>query len=251
MLAVIASSAAAASAQITIYSDNFSGSGGALNGSAVDVGGQNWQAGSAFLDNGTVNTVVAASANGQAAWLPFAPVNGTVYTATATILNTNPDWIAFGFMPALPVGGDWTATDFGVRHSNSGAHAWGFSRNNATQNDQEFFNGVNTSNNTGLGGNLADPANPITLGIVLDTTGATWTAQYFLNGVQQGGSFNLPATANTGIGGIGFSRDRNATAGTGGVISAFSLTQVPEPTTFAMLALGASLLGMRLRRNLK
>jgi hypothetical protein len=227
----------------TIYSHGFSGSGSALNGTAVDVGGQNWQAGNLFLDNGAAGTVVAGSANGQAAWLPFSPANGTIYTASATFVNDNPNWLAFGFMSALPpvsAGNPsqlWTATDFGVRHSNNGAYGWMLSRNHPTSNDQEGFIGVNTTGAAFAGGNLVDPTQPVTFSIVLDTMAATWTAEYFINGVSRG-LVNLPAGANTGIGGIGFSHERNATANTGAFLDEFSLTQVPEPSTFAFIAMG-------------
>lgn len=64
-----------------------------------------------------------------------------------------------------------------------------------------------------------------------------------------GGRFNLAATVDTGFGGIGFSRRRNATSGAGGVISPFSLTQVHEPGAFAMVGIGVSLVVARQRRR--
>src|ERR1051325_4481577 len=168
--------AASVRAQITIYSDDFSGAGGALNGAPVDVGGQNWTAGSVFHDNGVVDTLVAASASGQAAFLPFTPLSGNIYVATATINNPNPNWIAFGFLPTLPSGGDWTATDFSVRHSNNGAFGWVLNRSNPTAADQQGFNGAGTANQA-FGSGTADivATQPVTVEIHLDTTGATWT----------------------------------------------------------------------------
>lgn len=244
VIAGLAACAVTAGAQV-MYSDNFTGSGNALNGSAVPGGtgsGALWQAGDTWLDNGTAGTTIASSANGQAAWLPFTPLDGFIYTASATVLNDQPNWIGFGFLPALPPGGDWTATDYSVRHSNAGGYAWLLTRNSTGQ-SQQAFNGPNTSNGTGISGDIVDPAQPVTISIVLNTTASTWTAQYYLDGVQQGGTFDLASTANTAIGGIGFSHDRNSTANAGGTISAFTLTAVPEPATFALLGLG-SLLGI-------
>ena len=239
--------ASTTTAQI-IYQDNFNGAGDPLNGASLDIGAATWTTGSDWLDDGTAATTVAASANGQAAWLPFTPVGGLVYTATATILNNQPNWIGFGFLPASPPGGDWTVTDFSVRHSNAGGYAWFLTRNSTGQ-SQQAFNGPSTSNATGISGDIVDPTQPVTISLVLDTTAATWTAQYFLNGVQQGGVFDLAATANTGIGGIGFSHDRSATANAGGTLSAFTLSAVPEPSALALLGLGGLACVFRLRRR--
>ncbi len=247
----IALGLAQVNAQNTIYSHSFGGSGGQLDGVVVDVGGQTWQAGSVFMDNGQVDTLVAGSPNGQAAFLPLTVYDNVVYTATATILNQNPNWIAFGFMPANPstAGLTWTSTSSGVRHSNNGAYAWGLDRNNPSANNQEFFNGPNTSNGTGIAGDIVDATQPVTVSIVLDTTAPTWTAQYFLNGVQQGGTFSLASTANAAIGGIGFSRDRNSTANAGGIISEFSLAAIPESSPLVLLGLGGLLLAALCRRD--
>lgn len=234
MLSLAASHAAAA----VIYQENFSGTGAALNGKAVGPTAANWAAGPVYLDNGAVGTVVG-SATGQAAHLPFAPKAGNVYTLKATVLNTFADWIAVGFLPATPSGGSWTVTNASMRHSNASAYAWGLTRNNASANDQEFFNGINTTNPlAGVNGDLVNPQAPVDFKIVLDTKAATWTATYFLNGIQRGTTQNLPAGANTGIGGVGFSRTSNTTAGTGGVVSNFELSVVPEPAALSLAAVG-------------
>ncbi len=252
-----------------LFSDDFSGAGAALNGTTPDVtiGGEVWEAGGAFLDSGQVDAVVG-SATGQAAHLDVAfqsgAVNGGTYTATATVTNPNPDWIGFGFMAndVIVGAGGWTQTQFYMRHSNhgqgtggngQGAYAWALVRNNtaAAQNDIQLFNGENT------GGNFFNidplPTASVTLQIVLNTVGPTWTAAYFVNGVQQGTTQNLPASAITELGGVGFSRTSNTTATTGGTIDDFSLqfVQVPEPAALGALALTPALLLRRQRRPLQ
>jgi len=242
-----------------LFQDDFSGGGGPLNGATPDVttGGEVWESGSNFLDNGQVNTVVG-TATGQAAHLDFTPqsgpVDGGTYTASATIANPNPDWIAFGFMGGDAVAtenggnGTWSQTQFYMRHSNmgqgtggngQGAYAWALVRNNtaANQNDIQFFNGENTTGNFFNIDPL--PTAAVDLDIVLDTSGATWTAAYFVNGVQQGATQTLPASAITEIGGVGFSRTSNGTDTGGGTIDNFSLSfvQVPEPASLGLLGL--------------
>jgi hypothetical protein len=248
-VAAIVAAATSHAAAAVIYQESFAGAGGALNGKAAGPTAANWAAGPVYLDNGAVGTVVG-SATGQAAHLPFAPQTGKVYTLKATILNTFADWIAVGFFPALPAGGDWTVTNASMRHSNGSAYAWGLNRNHPTANNQEFFSGLNTANPlTGVNGDLVDPLAPVDYKIVLDTTAATWTATYFLNGVQRGTTQALPAGANTGIGGVGFSRTSNTTAGTGGVISNFELSVVPEPASLALGMLGLTAAGALGRRK--
>ena len=237
-LTLAACLAAAQASAAVIYDHNFSGVSGPLNGVAVGPTAAAWQAGPAFLDDGTVQAVVSGSPTGQAAHLPFTPQAGQIYTLTARITNPNPDWIAVGFMPGPAPGGSWTATAAGMRHSNSGAHAWALVRTHPTNNDTEGFNGINTMNSAFGHNSVPTGSAPVDFKIVLNTTAATWTAEYYLNGAQQGGVFNLPATANTGIGGVGFSRTNNPTQTSGGTIHSFRLEVVPEPAT-AVLGLGS------------
>lgn len=236
-----------ATAQI-IYQDNFSGFGGALNGAALDIGAATWTTGSDWYDDGTAATTVASGPSGQAAWLPFTPVNGSIYTATATILNDQPNWIGFGFLPAAPVGGDWTVTDFSVRHSNAPGYGWMLHRN-STGTDQEGFLGGGTAGGQPWNGDVADPTVPVTIAIVLDTTSANWSVEWLINGASQS-TASFGVIGNPGIGGIGFSHDRNSSANGGATISSFELSQVPEPTTIALAGLGlAGLLIFTRRKN--
>jgi hypothetical protein len=257
LMATMAVGIATANAAV-IYQDDFSGSGGPLNGTVPDIttGGEVWEAGPAFLDNGLVPSVVG-SAIGNAAHLNFTPTSG-IYTAKASITNPNVDWIGFGFMGGAATAGTggWTQTAFYVRHSNSGqgtggngqgAYAWALVRNNtaANQNDIQLFNGENTGSNFLNIDPL--PSATVNLEFVLDTRAATWTTAYFVNGVQQGTTQNLPASAVAEIRGIGFSRTSNATSTGGGSIDNFQLSYVPEPSSLVLL--GTSIIGLLARRR--
>src|SRR5690606_22235157 len=122
-----------------VYQHNFGGSGGSLNGTEVDVGEGVWETGPVFLDDGTVGP----SSSGQAAWLPFEPGTGGIYTAEATVLNPGTQWIAFGFLREDPPVGvsDWTQSTNSVRHSNAGGYAWMLALTNTNGPAQEIFDG--------------------------------------------------------------------------------------------------------------
>jgi MYXO-CTERM domain-containing protein len=241
--------ATASTASTTIYQHSFGGFGGPLNGVATDVGGQNWQAGPVFHDDGAVATLVG-SATGQAAWLPFTPAADMVYTLEATINNNKPDWIGVGFLPLLPnSAADWTQTGFGLRHSNNNSQAWILLRNNGSASDQQAFNGTGTTNGVAtINGDLINPANPINIKIKLNTRAATWTAEYFMNGTSYGVN-NLIAAASTNIRGVGFSRTSNGTDSGGGFVSAFSLTAIPEPGSGLLAMIGLVGIGSLRRRT--
>lgn len=213
----------------TIFSDDFSGSGAPLNGTTPDIttAGEVWEAGDTWFDDGTAESPIAGGADGQAAHLDFTPVTGAIYTAEATILNDNPNWIGFGFLPDDPPAEvtDWTEQSFAVRHSNAPGYAWGLTRNN-TGNDQEgFIQGASGETAQPWNGDVVDPTQPVNFRIMLDTTTSNWTAQWFINDAAQGDPVPFEATGNPGIGGIGFSHERSATENSGGTISDFSLVE--------------------------
>lgn len=247
LLALLIASAANA---VTIFQDDFSGNGGPLNGTTPDVttAAAMWEAGSTFLDNGVAGTTVAAGPDGQAAHLDFTPAAGLVYTAEATITNAQPNWIGFGFLPTDPAGGDWTVTDFSVRHSNAPGYAWMLTRS-STGNDQEGFLGSGTSNGQPWNGDVVDPNNPVSIKIILDTTAANWTAEWFINNTSQGAPVAFGAAGNPGIGGIGFSHDRSAETNNGGLLRSFSLTSIPEPATSLLALIGIVAAGLLRKRT--
>ncbi len=220
--------AAASAHGAVVLSEDFSGGAGALNGTTTDVGGATWETGSAFHADGSVDSIVSGSPTGQAAFVPFSVQPGNFYIATAIVTNTYSDWLAFGFLPGSPPGGDWTAQASNVRHTGNGAYAWMLTRNHGSNNDQEAFNGPNTSNSA-FGGDIVNPNAPVTLRIELDTTGGTWLAEYFLNGVSQG-QFALAGGAAGSIGGIGFSRDWHSSGGTSATISSLVVESLLDRT---------------------
>lgn len=81
------------------------------------------------------------------------------------------------------------------------------------------------------------------MSIVLDTQGAAWTAEWFING----GSVRSETLASnpTGITHVGLGRE----SGTSASFDNFSLTVVPEPGSLALMGLGGLCLLKRRRRG--
>lgn len=210
----------------TLFADYFDGEGLTLNGSTPDrtFGSESWEAGDTYLDDGAAGSTVSVDASGQAAHLDFTPVAGKVYTAEATILNNESNWVGFGFLPSDPAAGDWTQTDFSVRHSNAPGYAWMLSRD-STGNDQEGFLGSGATGAQSWNGDVVDPSSPVDMKIVLDTRGDNWTVEWFLDGESQGDPVAYDSAGNPGIGGIGFSHDRTDPANAGATITNFSLKE--------------------------
>jgi hypothetical protein len=237
-LVCVVSLAAVSSAEWIVFSDDFSGSGALLNGTMPDIttADEVWEAGDTFLDDGTAGTPVADGPSGQAAHLDYIPLAGLIYTAEATILNDQPNWVGFGFLPDDPQSGDWTQTEWFMRHSNAPGYGWMLTRN-SSGNDQEGFLGGGTAGGQPWNGDVADPTVPVAIRIVLDTTPEYWTVEWFINGTSMSlAAYDSPG--NPGIGGIGFSHDRSAEPNAGGVLSNFSLTYVPEPASLVLIGLG-------------
>ncbi len=202
-----------ASAQTTIFADDFSGAGGALDGALEDEQGAAWIANSAFLDNGTL---VAADAG--SAVLDFNPQLGATYTLSmdVTINSESNQWIALGFSPVAPTApATSNGNDRFSNITNPGAGPWMLFRDslpaNGVPGDLSMF-----SDRTGGGlvsvadldtdfGFPGEYGSTFNLEIIVDTTGdgSSYTADYRINGASQqtGGS---PVTINRAVSDLSF-----------------------------------------------
>ena len=231
-LALAAIALAPASMAAIIYQDDFNRS-GALAGSAptVTTNGATWTGG------GTTST----TGNGQLSpdgknSLPFSPTAGNIYTLSYTLNPTaaGPDVnINIGFMGNSPL---YVATFFQEIR-------FGTNNNNS-------ISTVARKNNISI--NIADPApnSPTNYQIVLNTTGSTWTADFWW-----GEAFRTSKNLGTpNITEISFDQWAGG-PNTDAVVTNFSLTSttaVPEPSTFipaAVLVAGALLRRRRSRSH--
>jgi hypothetical protein len=239
----------AAQAATTIYSETFSngsvGTPSALNGSTPDIttAAATWVA-SRWSENGTTGTIVTNGNNttntsdDDSAFLAFTPVAGNVYTLSATMTvpaggNTN-GWVGLGFAATNTTTGSFWA---------NGTAPWLLYRPSSEV--VSFAESLSTAPNNDLGvatnniieGNYATSAN---FSIVLDTTGAAWTAEWFINA----GSVRTETYGtNPTIGYVGFGRENGNTS----AIDNFSLTVIPEPSVALLGGLGVIAL-LRRRR---
>ncbi|MCW5549665.1 MAG: hypothetical protein KIT44_11945 [Opitutaceae bacterium] len=233
---------AGATAQTTLYFDDFSGSGLAdLHGTAPDIrpGSETWQAGTgaaAWKADGS-----ASEEGNQNAFLPFTPVAGHRYTLSVT---ANPQsaadaWFALGFSTTAAVDGFYAITlDAGPWLLLRGV------RPNLSDGIQTFF-GPNTAQGQSHGADSGF----LYLSVVLDTTAADWEVTWRAGDTilrQQayvGGNPDINYVALGKYGNLSVS------------ISDFSLTQsaaVPEPANVALvigLLAGATILVARRRHS--
>ena len=186
-----------------IYSQTFTGGTGALAGTTSTTGGGTWTG-----DN-IINRDGALVGGWGAVSLAFTPSSGLVYELTATIPSQYwGSWIGVGFLPDNSLYG-WSPSN-PVALRTAGWQIW-----------PQAVNASALTSNDVL--------------IRLDTTGAQWKTAMYQGGVQIGSTFTY--TTNPTITRVGFVSD-----GSGGQVSAFQLTAVPEPTaallgTLGMLAL--------------
>ncbi|MFA7343260.1 MAG: PEP-CTERM sorting domain-containing protein [Terrimicrobiaceae bacterium] len=234
VLTILAGFSGAASAQTIIYADGFSGSSATnLNGLAPDVrsgadGGSasaTWAANSGWKADGSNN----AASGSQKASLTFTPDLNKVYTLS---LQLNPTAGTGLFMLGF-------SSDSSTTFSNGAAPYLTLSDEGTAQiftSNNVLATGTNTF--TGLALNQ-------TAQVVLDTTGAAWTAAWFYNGTQLGSTFTY-VTNPTSTGFVKFARSLDEV----GTVDNFQLSAVPEPSTWALLAFSlTTVMVLRRRRH--
>lgn len=202
-----------AAAQVVIYSQDFTGGPSPLAGTTSTTGGGTW------VGNGIVR-LDGITAGAGADSLAFTPQSGFVYNLTATISITSPDpWIGVGFLES-----NGTYGFFGSQITPTALR---------TADWQIWPQAVNASSLI---------SNDIL--VQLDTTGAQWTAAMFQGDTQIGSTYTY--ATNPTINWVGFVSD----GASSGSVSAFELTVVPEPSTWALLAMGLmTILFFRCRRR--
>jgi hypothetical protein len=213
----------------TIYSQTFTGGSSTLAGTTSTTGGGTWAGGNILDLNG--NTYATPGINGAVS-LPFTPSSGFVYDLSATISMSPADnWLGVGFLQDNGV--------YGFLPPPSSPNTPTALRRNAGGGDQgwELYPGASTG---------ALTSNNVL--VRLDTTGAQWKTSFFQGGTQIGSTYTY-TSGNPTINYVGFVME-GAGSGVTGNVSAFQLTAVPEPSTYALLVAGGvgSLLMFRRRR---
>jgi hypothetical protein len=216
-----------------IYQDNFDRI-GILNGSepTITTEGNQWRS-SNWTTDGTSATLASG---GWLGLLDFAPTVGNTYTLTATLnptfsaVGNNTEWFVLGFT-------DRSATDSWFA-GNTTASA-GYRINGETF----AFNGPATGGSLGSFGTYT-AGSPQTISVILDAKNASsalWTTEVKVNGATMISPTALGFTPTINYVGIG-------SGGAGGFIDDFSLTVVPEPSTYALVLGGIATLLLIRRR---
>lgn len=241
-----------------IFSDDFSGGAGDLDGTTPDTGAVNWIASSLFNADGTTEQGAGS------ATLEFAPVDGFIYTLDASyrglglVGGPDNDWFALGFVNGQSTGS--TLSDRFITTNVVGS-AWMLIRGDQSLDPNAVAwsgtGALGAGNNGLLGLSVGIPLTPITseidMRIILDTTAgggptgwtATWSVKRAADSsytvVRPAESLQSGAT----ISAVGLARSNGGVTGT---VESFSLTSaVPEPSSAALLGLGALAL-LRRRR---
>jgi hypothetical protein len=190
-----------------------------------------------------------------------ATINASPFTATAVDQTGNQTY--FGFSGGL-LDYPWNAgvsPNYGAIGANVNIYAYG--------GQQLFLNPITYSGGAGTPGNLmagntsvANPYGPLNVGLLLDTTQATWSLSYYYGGtgfndtaVYQGGSLLGTTTALDPLkvrSGIYFTYLPSDASGAQAqsIVSNFRVVDsIPEPSTWTMMMVGIGSLIMFRRRR--
>lgn len=238
----VASGLALPSSAATIYYDDFSGSSGTdLAGTAPDIrpGSETWALGTGdtaipaerWKADGSV---LGSSSGGGGAGgiLPFTPSAGNIYELSVKLNPTTTDgtgdWMAIGYLDAS---GSMPAT---------GA-PWAFKRGDSgTPFEVVSLLGPGVSGLVSEGVPAGSQPLPTDLRIVLDTTGALWSVEWFVDNVSVRTD---TYSSNPTITHVGIFRFETVA----GSADDFLLTQVPEPGSLPLVGAGLALIAVRRR----
>ncbi|MHC1763584.1 MAG: LamG-like jellyroll fold domain-containing protein [Verrucomicrobiia bacterium] len=198
-LAVLALASVQLRAQTNvIYFDPFTaGEGSFLNGSTPQehggVGTEVWTAPDDGINMET--NVLSITSGSRWSALPFVPEDGNKYRISMDMsaTHTGSDWFAIGFAETPTPTSDYPAQQLSgwllIRGFNPGYPLHSF-----------------TGYGTDGGGQAGNFTGPHTISVVLDTTVANWTFEYFVDGVSQRGPVPFSATpdVNPSIGYVTF-----------------------------------------------
>jgi len=235
----------------TIIFDDFGAPGSAiaqLNGRTPDTGPADWEAysegpnvgwktedGAAYLGSSSQNGM-----GGIVIGTDYFANNPGVYSLESTFEITGADgWYGIGFTEGLSTSGNRGLYQSSV--SNEGT-PWMFARGSGE---------VVFRHQGGSSGEVSDTGNDvsdITIRLELDTTVTSWTVAAYINDEQMdlGGTnmlYTYPSNPDD-IGAVALS----AASTVVGTVETFSLSTIPEPSTYALI-LGAAALGVLLLRR--
>ncbi|MDF3130255.1 PEP-CTERM sorting domain-containing protein [Kiritimatiellaeota bacterium B1221] len=234
-----------------LVSDSFEGAGtSSLNGYTPDTGAtwvayspgvdQGWKVsgGNAYMGSASINNGMGGVELGA----NYFSNNPNVYTleATLTISSTDTNWYGIGFSQTAVTGSSGYYAGGGTE-----GRPWIFLRGNGEANVRA--GGATGTNLSKVTGNSTTNA---TLKLVLDTSVANWTVDGYINGTQMdlnGGSAGMTfaySSNPSNIGNVGMSASANVV----GQVHDFTLSVIPEPSTFLLFSLGLFLLVCRGKR---
>jgi hypothetical protein len=232
--------ATSSSQAVVLYSQPFSAASAQLNGTAVAGGtlSSNWKASGLFMTNGTLSATTRSMA-----LLSFTPSSGNIYELSMTVGNLSSGFLGIGFCDDISftagntAGGNTTGNNNTDRMINGNAINYGMMFLNPSalattgMGYSTYSSSINIlDTNVSLGAGTINDPGPYNIKILMDTTGANWTTEYFVDNVSV--RFFTHAGALTNIDSVGINAGNATTATT---FSNFQLQTIPEP--------GASLLG--------